>query len=98
MNAVEYAKKFRRVAVISMLVVGVGAALTVFLRIVPLHDAVPFVAFAVGLIPIIGFAVTNRPVCDRCGGGMKLRSGFPNLVYECRQCKGVVDTGLPSDY
>jgi len=98
MNAVAYAKRFRRVAVISMLVVGVGAAALTFLRIIPHHGAVPFVALALGVVPIVGFAMTKKPICDRCGGGMKIRSGFPNLVYECRQCKDVVDTGLHSDY
>jgi len=29
---------------------------------------------------------------------MKISKGFPNIVYTCKSCGDVVDTGLHSDY
>jgi hypothetical protein len=98
MNVVEYSIRFRRVATISMILVGVTAAVLVALKVIPFSEYVPFIAIAVGSIPIIFFYIRNKPVCEKCSGEMKIKSGFPNLVYKCRECGDVVDTGMHSDY
>jgi hypothetical protein len=98
MNALQYAKKFRRIGVASMLAAGVVSAILVFLRIVPFQECVPILALGIGLVPVILFHIKNKPVCDVCGGRMRIKSGFPNLVYQCQECKREVDTGMHSDY
>jgi tRNA(Ile2) C34 agmatinyltransferase TiaS len=98
MNAVEYSVKFRRLATISMIVVGVAAAVLVAGKVIPFSEYVPFIAIGVGLIPVILFHLYNKPICEKCSGEMKIKSGFPNLVYRCRECGDVVDTGMHADY
>jgi hypothetical protein len=81
-----------------MLVAGVAAATLVALRIVPFHEWVIILALAIGLVPVLLFHIKNKPVCDVCGGRMRMKSGYPNLVYQCQECRGEVDTGMHSDY
>jgi hypothetical protein len=98
MNAFEYVKKFRRIGVTSMLVAGAVAAALVGLGSVPFHEWVLILALAIGLLPVLLFHIKNKPVCESCGGRMRLKSGYPNLVYQCQECRGEVDTGMHSDY
>jgi hypothetical protein len=98
MNALDYSIKFRRVATVSLLVAAVGAAVLVALKFVAASEYVPFIAIAAGSIPIILFYARNEPICEKCSGKMKITSGFPHLVYRCRKCGDVVNTGMHSDY
>lgn len=97
MNAVEYTRTLRRVAVISWigsLALLLGLAL---LRVIPFNEFLPFIALTAGTAPIVLFMRRNRPVCETCGGSMKVTSGFPRIVYRCKKCGAETDTGLYSD-
>jgi hypothetical protein len=82
METTAFAKRFRRIGTISALA---GPALAVSLA-------------AGGLVPLLVFAARNRPVCQQCGGGMRVAVGYPRLIYRCRQCGDRVHTGLHADY
>jgi hypothetical protein len=97
MNAVEYTQTLRRVALISW--VGSLALLMglVVLRVIPFNEFLPFIALIAGFAPIVLFMRRNRPACEACGGTMKVSSGYPRIVYRCKQCGTETDTGLYSD-
>jgi hypothetical protein len=97
MNAVEYTRAVRRVALVS----GLGAllALLAFVRLgfIPFTEFLPFAALAAAAVPVILFVRRNRPVCESCGGRMKITSGYPRIVYRCRECGAELDTRIYSD-
>ena len=98
MNAIAYTKKLRLFATLSWggsLIVCFGLAWFGFL---PLNELLPFLALAVGTVPIILFMLMKKAVCESCGGQMKISSGYPRIVYQCKKCHAQVDTGIYSDY
>jgi len=98
MNAIEYTRKLRRVAVyswLSSLILFLGLA---WLGVVPFHEALPLLALLIGSVPIILFMAASKVRCESCGGPMKITSGYPRIVFRCRTCGSEVDTGIYSDY
>lgn len=98
MNAVEYTKKMRMVATVSWvgsLAIILGLA---WLGIIPYSDYLPFIALLIGTVPVLAFWKRNMVVCESCGGRMKISSGYPRIVFRCRQCGTDVDTRIHSDY
>jgi hypothetical protein len=98
MNAVEYTKKLRRVATVSWvgsLIIFFGIA---WLHLIPLNEFLPFLALLVGSIPIAMFVIKNKAYCETCKGQMKIISGYPRIVYQCKKCKSEIDTGIYSDF
>jgi hypothetical protein len=98
MNAVEYTRRLRRTATVAwlaslFLVLGLSG-----LGVLPFHEFLPFLALLLGLIPIGIFVFRNEAVCEACGGGMKIRAGYPKIVYRCRRCQLEVHTGIHSDF
>jgi len=69
-----------------------------WLHILPLNEFLPFLALLIGTIPIIIFVLLNKAICESCGGQMKISSGYPRIVYRCKNCKSKIDTGIYSDY
>jgi hypothetical protein len=97
MNADEYTRTLRRVAVISWvgsLALFLGLAM---IRIIPFSEFLPFIALIVGTVPIVLFMWRNRPACETCGGPMKASSGYPRISYRCTKCGAETDTGYYSD-
>ena len=98
MNAIEYTQKLRMMATISWvgsLIVFLGLA---WFDLLPFNELLPFLALAVGTIPIMLFMVLKKAVCESCGGQMKISSGYPRIVYQCKKCHAKIDTGIYSDY
>jgi hypothetical protein len=97
MNPVEYTRAVRRVALVS----GLGALLLLlaFVRLgfIPFSEFLPFAALAAAAVPVILFVRRNRPLCESCGGRMRVSSGFPRIVYRCRKCGAELDTEIYSD-
>jgi hypothetical protein len=97
MNAVEYTRAIRRVALIS----GIGSLMLLLglvrLGIIPFSEFLPFAALAAGAVPTVLFAMRNRPRCESCGGRMRISSGYPRIVFRCRKCGAETDTGIYSD-
>jgi hypothetical protein len=94
MNAIDYTRKLRRIGVISMLFVGVTAACLVSFGKIPDEDYVPYIAVLIGFVPMVLFIERNRPVCEKCQGAMKFKAGFPTIVYRCKECGDILDTGI----
>jgi len=98
MNSIEYTRKLRRVATVSWvgsLIVFLGL---VWLRILTFNEFLPFLALLIGTIPIIIFVLLNKAICESCSGQMKITSGYPRIVYQCKKCRSQVDTGIYSDF
>ncbi len=98
MNVIAYTKTLRRLATLSWLgslIVGFGLAWFGFLT---LNELLPFLALTVGTVPIIVFMLMKKAICESCGGQMKISSGYPRIVYQCKKCQAQVDTGIYSDY
>ncbi len=98
MNAVEYTRGLRRVATISWL-----ASLALFLifaatGLLTLGPHLPFLALAVGSVPIAIWTLGTRPTCERCGGQLRIIQGFPRIVFGCRRCSARIDTGIHPDF
>jgi hypothetical protein len=98
MNAIHYTRTLLRVGVFSMLVVGVTAACLVSFGKIPDEDYVPIVAVLIGSIPMVVFILKNKPICEKCQGVMKFKEGFPTIVYRCRGCGDLEDTGIHPVY
>jgi hypothetical protein len=98
MNAIQYTRKLRRLGVISMLIVGITAACMVSFGEIPDEDYVPYVAVLIGFVPMILFIMKNKPMCEKCQGMMKFKAGFPTIVYRCKDCGDIVDTGIHPVY
>jgi tRNA(Ile2) C34 agmatinyltransferase TiaS len=49
-------------------------------------------------VPILVFMKRNTASCESCGGRMKISSGYPRIVYRCKQCGAEVNTGIHADY
>ncbi len=94
----KYIRKFRTVATISWLGFGFLAITLMILSVVPRIHIVPFVAIAVGTIPILAFKFMNKVECPRCKHKMKIHSGFPHVIYKCTKCEHVVNTNVYSDF
>ena len=98
MNAVEYTRKLRLVATVSW----VGSLIIFFclawLRLIPFNEFLPFMALLVGSIPIAVFVIKNKTYCESCEGQMKIISGYPRIVYQCKKCGAKIDTGIYSDF
>lgn len=94
MNAIEYTRKLRRLGVVSMVVVGVTAGCLVALGKIPDETYVPVIAVLIGFLPMILFVAKNQPICEKCQGVMKFKAGFPTVVFRCRDCGDLVDTGI----
>lgn len=98
MNAVDYTRRLRRITAVSwlgslMVILGL-----VWLDSIPFHEFIPFLAILIGTIPIIGFVRTHKATCESCGGRMKISSGYPRIVYQCKKCKSEIATGVYSDF
>jgi hypothetical protein len=98
MNATQYTRKLRRIGVISMLIAGVAAAGLVSFRIIPNEDVVPLIAVFIGFLPMAVYMIGNKPLCEKCQGVMRIKAGFPTIVYRCNRCSITVDTEIHSDY
>ena len=70
----------------------------VYVKWVSTHEWAIGIGLILAIIPLAIFGMRNKPTCGKCGGGMKISKGFPNIVYTCKSCGDVVDTGLHSDY
>jgi hypothetical protein len=97
MNAIEYTRTLRRVAVISWV-----GSLAFFLSlaligVIPFNEFLPLIALIAGSIPVILFMRRHGPVCEACGGRMKASSGYPRIAYRCGKCGAETDTGIDSD-
>lgn len=98
MDATAYTHRLRRVATWSWL--GALALLLALagLGVLPFHPALPFLALALGLVPILVFVGRERPSCPDCGGRLRVAVGFPRIVYRCPRCGRAVETGIHADY
>ena len=97
MGPIEYTKKLRWLAMfswVSSLVIFLGLAK---LHIIPSNEALPFLALLVGSLPIAAFMLKNKAICESCGGQMKISSGYPRIIYQCKECQAIIDTGIYSD-
>ena len=97
MGPVEYVKKLRIVAGVSWLGMLGLLFLLAWLNVMPINEYTPFIALAMGFVPIILFMRRNRPMCPSCGGLMKVSSGFPRIIYRCTKCSVDINTGISSD-
>ncbi|HNY49658.1 MAG TPA: hypothetical protein PLV50_02065 [Smithella sp.] len=98
MNAIAYTKQLRLFATLSWvgsLIICFGLA---WFGLLPLNELLPLLALTVGTVPIIVFMVMKKAICESCGGQMKISSGYPRIVYQCKKCHAQVDTGIYSDY
>lgn len=98
MNAIEYTKKLRRLAAVSWvgaLIVFLGLA---WLRFIPMNELLPFAALLTGSIPIALFMINKKARCESCGDQMKIVSGYPRIIYQCKKCGSMADTGIYSDF
>jgi hypothetical protein len=91
-------KKLRLIATVSW----VGSLIIFFclawFHFIPFNEFLPFLALLVGSIPIAAFVMMNKASCESCKGQMKIISGFPRIVYQCRKCGTKIDTGIYSDF
>lgn len=98
MNAIEYTKKLRRIATVSWL----GSLIILFglawLHFIPVNELLPFAALLIGSIPIVLFMINKKASCESCGDQMKIISGYPRIIYQCKKCGSKVDTGIYSDF
>lgn len=97
MNAVDYTKNLRRVALLSWVGSLLLFLLLGWLHLVPLDEFTPLLALAIGSVPIVFFMRKNTARCDVCGGPMEISSGYPRIVYRCTKCHAEEDTGINSD-
>lgn len=98
METTAYARRFRRIGVVSALAAPI---LIVAMRIAGLTSNVWYlggIALALATVPLLLFAGRNKPVCQKCGGAMRIDAGFPRMIYRCRSCGDLVHTGLHADY
>jgi len=98
MNAIEYTRNLRRLSVVSWVGSLVFFLCLSWVKIIPLNEFLPFIALFIGTIPIVVFVMRNKVCCDVCGGHMKISSGYPRIVYQCKKCGGKIDTGIYSDF
>ncbi|MBM4117944.1 hypothetical protein FJ251_09415 [bacterium] len=98
MDATEYTHRLRRVATWSWLGALALVLLLAGLGLLPLHPGLPFLALALGLVPILLFVSRTRPTCPDCGGRLRVAVGFPRIVYRCPRCGREVATGIHADY
>jgi hypothetical protein len=98
MDATTYTHKLRRFAVVSWLTPMFILLGFVWAGVIPYYDYLPFIALAVGSVPIWVYTRRNRATCGKCGGTMKITAGFPRMIYRCRKCGDEVNTGIHPDY
>ena len=94
----KYVKRFRLTATISWLGFGILAIVLMLLSVIPRIAIVPFIALAVGTIPILIFKLFNKVECPRCKHKMKIHSGFPHIIYKCTRCDHIINTNVYSDF
>jgi hypothetical protein len=98
MKAKQYAKRFRVIGMVSFFFGAVLAVIMVFCKLVTTPELAIGVGLVLAIMPLVIFRMINKPVCEKCGGKVKISKGFPNIVYQCNACGEIVDTGLHSDY
>ena len=74
------------------------AALLIHLKWVSMPEMAIEIGLIRAIIPWVIVGIRNKPVCEQCGGRMKISKGFPNLVAVFESCGDVVDKALSSDY
>ena len=98
MNAVDATRRLRRFATLAWLVALALVLLAARLGLLPMSPWLPFLALALGGVPIALFTLRNRPTCAACGKPMRVSQGFPEIVYRCRSCGAEARTGIHPDY
>jgi len=98
MTPEQYAKRFRLIGMASFFLGAIIAVILIYVKWVSTHELAIGIGLTLAIIPLVIFGMKNKPVCEKCGGRMKISKRFPNIVYTCKSCGDVVDTGLHSDY
>jgi tRNA(Ile2) C34 agmatinyltransferase TiaS len=98
MDAKQYAKRFRVIGMVSFFFGAILAVIMVYCKLVATPELAIGIGLVLAIVPLVIFRMRNKPMCEKCGGKMKISKGFPNIVYKCKSCGEVVDTGLHSDY
>ncbi len=97
MHPEKYVKRFRLIAAISWLGFAIIAIVLMLLSIIPKIILVPFIAIAVGTIPVFIFKLFNKVECPRCKHKMKKFASFPHVIYKCTRCSHIINTSVYSD-
>lgn len=98
MNATDATRRLRRFATISWLGALALVLLVAWSGRLPMSPWLPFLALALGGVPIAFFMARHRPTCSACGSPMRVSQGFPEIVYRCRSCGAESRTGIHPDY
>lgn len=98
MNATDATRRLRRFATVAWLVALALVLIAARLRLLPMSPWLPFLALALGGVPIALYMIDHRPACTSCGGPMRISQGFPEIVYRCRSCGGEDRTGIHPDF
>jgi hypothetical protein len=94
MSPEKYVKRFRILAAISWIGIGILVILLMLLSIVPRTVIFPLIAVAIGTLPVLLFKLFSKVECPRCKYKMKVHSRFPHLIYKCVRCSHVVNTNV----
>jgi DNA-directed RNA polymerase subunit RPC12/RpoP len=97
-NAVTYTKRLRLVATVSWLTALVLVIALARIGVLTMSPYLPFLALAVGSIPIVVFWRSCHATCEACGSRMRISSGYPQIVYRCLACGAKVGTGIHPDF
>lgn len=98
MNATDATRRLRRFATVAWLLALALVLIAARLGLLPMSPWLPFLALALGGVPIAWFVMRHRPVCRACGARMRVSQGFPEIVYRCRSCAGEERTGIHPDF
>lgn len=98
MNATDATRRLRRFATIAWLTALAVVLVAAQLGVLPMSPWLPFLALALGGVPIALFMRRNRPTCSSCGAPMRISRGFPEIVYRCRSCGEQERTGIHPDF
>jgi hypothetical protein len=94
----QYAKRFRLIGMVSFFFGAIIAVVLIYLKWISSNQLAIAIGLTLSILPLGISGMKNKPLCEKCGGRMKMSKGFPNIVYTCKSCEDVVDTGLHSDY
>ena len=55
----------------------IAAVILIYVKWVSIHELAIGIGLVLAVLPLVIFAVRNKPMCEKCGGRMKISKGFP---------------------
>ena len=98
MTPVEYTKHVRFVGILVMVLLGTVSAVIFKTECCDDRLILPLIVVGFGMMYLYLYSKTKQVICQKCGGSMKISSGFPTIEFKCERCMRIVDAKIHSDY